>query len=88
MRIKICNIGIIFVIWIFIYSYEDSYGWKKFGSVPSDWRTQLPAEKEEGVEFALRNDINGDGVADIAMIQAGTDAGAWLMDVHGGAKWL
>ena len=70
-----------------IYSYEGSYGWKKFGSVPSDWRTQLPAEKE-AVEAALRNDINGDGVADIAMIQARTDAGAWLMDAQGGSKWL
>lgn len=70
-----------------IYSYDDSYGWKKFGSVPSDWRTQLPAEEVE-VETALRNDINGDGIADIAMIQSGTDAGAWLMDANGGSKWL
>ena len=70
-----------------IYSYEDSYGWKKFGSVPSDWRTQLPAEEVEA-ETALRNDINGDGVADIAMIQSGTDAGAWLMGADGSSKWL
>ena len=70
-----------------IYSYADSYGSRTFGSVPSDWRTQLPAEKEEAAG-ALRNDINGDGIADIAMIKSGTDAGAWLMGADGSAKWL
>jgi hypothetical protein len=37
---------------------------------------------------AIRNDVNGDGIADIVMINSQNMAGAWLMGADGSSSWL
>ena len=57
-----------------------------FGDTRSDWNTEFPSKSKT---TALRNDINGNGIADIVMLNSpASDAGAWLLDAKGNPSWL
>ena len=77
-----------------VFYTTDSYSqYRVLGSVPAEYKTSvtIPSDTWQTAPAtpgsALKNDLNGDGIADIVMVNENGQAGAWLLDGRGGSTW-